>query len=393
MGPSSAGCTPSNSSVFAFMPIFYITQFPDPALEARFRAAGACGEMHHVPAVMAEEVFAKDERDPFPFNFKFNSLPGNDRGHKFDVFRADIPPRSRDTCPSPSLFEVGVLLSHLRALAMARHDQAVKQPRRRSRAVLIVEADVDVSLVPAWGTEVRSVGIDVEEEVSECAMNLDDNCDDKKAGAKSRAPVPVSRSAFDALFEALPPEWGIIQLALATTSQHFRQLRDKFAAGTIVVPHGDLVSPQSGRNEGWSTAAYAVSQRGLKAMVDEYCLRDGDAVGQTGKHEIDDFSCAQLFGRLRLTGKGCLRADYLLYDGHVTSTWVAARPLFLYSAGSLSSSKHAKRTAGVQIGSIRNIVSMFYGYSPKEALRAVIARTKHARDAAAAARFKQNHLS
>jgi hypothetical protein len=142
-------CRPTNASVLlATLPVFYIAKAPNPAVEERFRQAGACGHLEHVPAIMASDAFPPATPRRFFFKKGREELRGVVEGSPFAVRHFPLPPQSKESCPQPNLAEIGILLSHLRAMALAlRH--AMSSPRDgRTEAALLVEDDVDLRLVP-----------------------------------------------------------------------------------------------------------------------------------------------------------------------------------------------------------------------------------------------------
>lgn len=338
---SGMPCRPCNTSVlFGTLPIFYIAQAPNAAVERRFRLAGACGRIEHVPALMAQKVFAEGTPSPFQFRPERQQLDGSADGYQFAVRRWPFPrQQSLETCASPNLAEMGILLSHLRAMAIAYRYVASVSPASRPRAVLIVEEDVDLRLVPRW------------------------------LGAPGGgAPSELALGGLDAVFAALPAGWGLVQLALISSGPQFKQQHSRLAAGTRVVPHEQLVNQGDGRNEGWSTAAYAASPLGLRALLDAYWP------GGAGGALVRGGPRAAPTGVVELSHKPCLRADWLLYDGRVTAAYVSTQPLFLFGAGSASREKRseAKRVSGVQLMSLKHILTLFYGFTMEEVRRVIV---------------------
>jgi len=296
---------------------------------------------------MAKDVFRDGESDPFPFRGARLILRGSGSGGmQFEVHRSPIPPRSPETCPAPSLIEVAILLSHLRAMACAVYTLSHPPSGSALDAALIVEADVDFRLVGLW---------------------------DLEGGTQQR--THTRRNALDAAVEALPADWGMLQLAVITTIQHFRRLKNRHDHGELVVPHSELVG-SDGRNEGWSTAAYLISTRGARTMVEKYWP---GGLAAALHHRPDGLSARPVpavAGKFDFGGKGCLRADWLLFDGHAASTWVTSQPLLLFGAGS-ASKDHSNRLAGIQIASIRNILVTFYGYSKADVQAVTAANRPH----------------
>lgn len=319
-------CTPLGArTVLATIPVFYIAKAPNPSLEARLAAAGLCGRIEHVPALMSTTIFPAGTADPFVFSAARPALRGRAEGAAFEVLRHPAPPRTAETCPSPSLAEVAILLSHLRAMAAAHRHLAHAPAHARRHGALIVEEDVDVRLLGEW-----------------------------------TAPSGSAPAAADRLWAALPPEWGLLQLSLITTSAHYRRLAARHAAGGLLVRHEELVDARDGKNEGWSTAAYAVSTRALHAMLARYWPG-----GPSAAAAAYDSPAPAPVGTLDLRAKPCLRADWLLYDGHVAPTLVSVRPMFLFGAGSASHGAHG--ISGVQIAAVRRVLTLLYGWSKERA--------------------------
>ena len=282
-----APCAPCNTStVLAAVPIFYIARAANPAVELRFRRAGACGRIEHVPALMAQDVFPAGTQSPVQFRASWPQLDGCVDGFRFGVRRWPLPQHSVESCPPPNLAELGILLSHLRAMAVAHRRVSAAAPDARPRAVLIVEEDVDLRLVRRWLSA---------------------------TGSSQTVGAPLTRAlgGLDAVVAALPAGWGLAQLALISTARHFARLRARLAAGERVVPHAQLVGERDGRNEGWSTAAYAASPAGLRAMLEAYWPGgEAGARERGGAHAAPD-------GVLELSAKPCVRADYLLSLIHI----------------------------------------------------------------------------
>lgn len=336
----AAPCRPSNvSAVLSVLPIFYIAKAASPALEQRLRRAGACGRIEHVPALMAREVFPPGTPSPFEFRAARRQLNGSADGFRFALRQWPPPAHGKETCAPPSLEEAAILLSHLRAMALAHRHMAAGEPGARPVAALVVEEDVDLRLIGRWLSP--SIGVNV---------------------------PPPGPGGLDAVFAALPLEWGLVQLALITKAMHFKMLRARLAAGERIVPHAQIVGRMDGKNEGWSTAAYAVSPGGLRAMLDAYWPgQAAGALARGGAHAAPD-------GVLQVSHKPCLRADFLLYDGHVAPAHVSTQPLFLFRAGSASraSASEGKRVSGIQIKALSSILTLFYGFSLEDARRVIV---------------------
>lgn len=312
------------------MTVLYISKDRREALEHGFRAVGACGDLVHVPAVMATDAFPPTTPNPVRFTRRLPALEGTLNGSRFRLAHFPPPPRSAYSCPSPTLPEIGILLSHLRAMAMAVRLQRTG----RAGPVLVVEDDVDLRLVPRW------VGA--------------------LPGAHASGRAQCTRAPLlDAMVAALPAGWGVLQVALISTSANFKRLRQRLGKCELVVPHETLVGTD-GKNEGWSTAAYVLSPLGAERFVDAY-WPGGVLAAANG-----EMSVPPLRGEFDLNGKGCLRADWMLYEGRPAPTYVATMPLFLYGAGT-SSAGQLSQHSGVQIASVRHVLMLFYGFTAAEA--------------------------
>ncbi|KAJ1633370.1 hypothetical protein T492DRAFT_981617, partial [Pavlovales sp. CCMP2436] len=223
----ASGCTPCNTSVIlTSLPIFYIAQAASPALEARLRLAGACGVVEHVPAIMARAAFPAGTPSPVQFTAWRQQLNGSIGGVPFSVRRWPVPRQSKETCPAPNLTEIAILLSHLRAMALAYRSIMRTATTSRPEVVLIVEEDVDLRLVPLWPVEYPNRPIP-----------------SSSLGVEVHAPAGAERpmAGLDALFGALPSGWGLAQLAVISSGGTFKMLRQKLSAGEHAVSHSDVV--------------------------------------------------------------------------------------------------------------------------------------------------------